>query len=505
MKTRVLFAIYLLLFIPAQRVNAQQATARLTNEDVVKMVQSGLSADVIMSRIKKSETEFDTSPSALARLPQKGVPNEILLAMIESDPLGSTTHPSRKGRRLTAAAFRELQASVVTVWSEFGNGTGFIIDDAGLVLTSQHVVGPSEYIAVQFDRKRKIPAKLLASDPATDVAVLWINLDALPDASVAPLAELDEPAVVEGERVVTIGSLLPERKTFTTGIAGKLNKRSITSDLNLNRSDSGCPLFNSLGEAVGITTYLHPDVSGSEIYGILRIEQTFPLIEQARKMKKRMTMPVARFLPVDPAEPFPLDAIKTVATAKYFDLERYSFDLGEFDVLLMTPIVRHRLATTVQDTKAFAELKKWGGYARADKPVLFIHAAPRSGESNNEFYKMRLLCGDREVEPILPAKVARLVTANDQSVEGIYTYSPKAISADCGTVKLEIVSAGNPPKVRIKDLDRKIIARVDEDFSPYYQKYGSPPLALMETHTQTAKPTSKSKRFKWWDMSKYPK
>ena len=57
----------------------------------------------------------------------------------------------------------------------------------------------------------------------------------------------------------------------------------------------------------------------------------------------------------------------------------------------------------------------------------------------------------------------------------------------------------------MKDLEPKVIARVDEDFSPYYQKYGSPPLALTETPTQTDKTTSKSKRYKWWDMSKYPK
>jgi S1-C subfamily serine protease len=498
MKTCILFTIYLLLFVPAQRANAQDAAQRLTNEDVVKMVQAGVSTELIMSRIKKSETEFDTSPSALAGLPKRGVPNEILLAMIESDPLGSNTHLSRKGRRMTAAAFRWLQASVVTVWSEFGNGTGFIIDDRGLVLTSKHVIGASEYFAVQFDRKSKIPAKLLASDPETDVAVLWINLDALPDASVAPLSEVDEPSVVEGERVFTIGSLLPERKTFTTGIASKLNKRSIVSDINVNRSDSGGPLFNSLGEVVGITTYLHSDVAGSEVYGILRIEQTFPVIEQARKMMKRMSAPVAKFLPVDPIEPFPLDAVKTT---KNFDLQRYSFDVGEFSVFVMTPTVRHRLATTAPDINAFAELKKWGGYARADKPVLFIYAARRSAESNTHFHKMRLLCGDREVEPILPAKVARF--EKDATIEGIYAYSPKAISADCGTVRLEIASTGNPPKMRIKDLDRKVIARVDEDFSPYYQKYGSPPLALTET-TQTEK-TSKPKRFKWWDMSKYPK
>ena len=464
------------------------------------MVQAGVSTDQIMSRIKKSDTEFDTSPSALAGLPQRGVPNEVLLAMIESDPLGSNANLSRKGRRMTAAAFRELQASVVTVWSEFGNGTGFIIDDAGLVLTSKHVVGASEYIAVQFDRKRKIPAKLLASDPDTDVAVLWINLDAFPDANVARLPESDEPSVVEGERVVTICSPLPERKTFTTGITSKLNKRSIISDINVNRSDSGGPIFNSLGEVVGITTYMHSDVADSEVYGILRIEQTFPLIEQARKLMKRTAEPVARLLPVDPIEPFPLDA-----TAKEIDMRHYSFDVGEFSVFVLTPGVRHRLATTAQDNKAFAELKKWGGYVRADKPVLFLYAAPRSVESNSEFYKMRLWCGAREVEPILPAKVARVETANDATIEGIYAYSPKAISADCGTVKLEIVSAGNPPKARLKNLDRKVIALVDDEFSHYYQKYGPPPLALMETQTSNTPSKAKpQKRFKWWDMSKYP-
>ena len=502
MKTSILFTICLLLLIPAQHASAQGTTPRLTNEDVVKMVESGLSKDLIVSRIKKSETEFDTSPSALAVLPKRGVPNEILLAMIESDPLGFKTHFSRKGRRMTAAAFQELQASVVTVWSEFGNGTGFIIDDAGLVLTSQHIVGPSDYIAVQFDRKRKVPAKLLASDPEADVAVLWINLDALPDASVASLPESDEPSVVEGERVVTIGSPLPERKTFTTGIAGKLNKRSIASDINLDRDDSGVPLFNSVGEAIGITTYLQSDV-----YGILRIEQTFPIIEHARRMMRNVTDPVARFLPVDPTEPFPLDAIKTAA--KDFDMRRYSFDVGEFSVFLMTPNVRYRLATEKSEiAKPFHELKKWGGYVRADKPVLFVYATPRADESDTHFHKMRLFCGAHEVEPILPAKVARFMPAQDATFQGIYAYSPNAISAECGTVKLEIVSAGNPHKVRIKDLDRKLITRVDDDFSPYYQKYGHPPLALIENPTDADKTlgTPKGgKRFKWWDMKKYPK
>jgi S1-C subfamily serine protease len=507
MKTCAVFAIYLLLLLPPPRANAQEAITRLTNDDVLKMVQAGLSTDLIVSKIKKSRTDFDTSPSALAALPKRGVPNEILLAMLESDPLGSNTHVVRKnGRRITAAEFQQLQASVLTVWSEFGSGIGFIISEKGLVLTSQHVIGPSEYLAVQFDRNRKIPAKLLAADPLTDVAVLWINLAAIPDAGVAPLAdsERDQPSVVEGERVVTIGSPLHARKVFTTGIANKVDKRSIVSDITLNRADSGGPLFNSAGEAAGITTFLRPDVSGPGVYGILRIEQTFPLIEEARKKMKRLSAPLARFLPVDPSEPFPLDAIKTVPAATNFDMTRYSFDLDDFSVLVMTPTVRHRLATAAQGEAlaAFEELRSWANYISASKPVLFIYVAPSSGESRADFYKMRLFCGDREVEPIHPAKAAR-VRAQEVTFRGIYAYSPTAISADCGTVELEIDSAGNPHKVRAKKLDRKLIARVDDDFSPYYQKYGRPPLALLESRAETDRTTSKTN--KWWEFSKPPK
>ena len=81
-----------------------------------------------------------------------------------------------KTARLTddlTAQFKRLQNAVVTGWSEIGHGTGFIVDKSGLILTNQHVIGPSEYIAVQFDEKLKIAATLLAFDPGKDVAVEW--------------------------------------------------------------------------------------------------------------------------------------------------------------------------------------------------------------------------------------------------------------------------------------------------------------------------------------------
>src|SRR6266403_3964879 len=72
--------------------------------------------------------------------------------------------------------FKRLKNSVVTVRSELGHGTGFFVDNKGLILTNQHVVGSSGYLAVQFDREHKIVAKLIAADPAKDVALLWVNI-----------------------------------------------------------------------------------------------------------------------------------------------------------------------------------------------------------------------------------------------------------------------------------------------------------------------------------------
>ena len=79
-----------------------------------------------------------------------------------------------------AVLFQKYRNSVMTVWTEFGHGTGFVVDPSGLLLTNYHVVGPADYIAVQFDEKRKVEAKLVAFDSEKDVAVLWADLSAFP-------------------------------------------------------------------------------------------------------------------------------------------------------------------------------------------------------------------------------------------------------------------------------------------------------------------------------------
>ncbi|MBA2705042.1 MAG: trypsin-like peptidase domain-containing protein [Blastocatellia bacterium] len=502
-----------------------QTSSGLTNKDVIDLLKAGISPEIIIAKIRSSTTAFDTSSIGLQKLKASNVPDSVILAMLQPQAGPSTGEakpgelkPKRLRDELTTA-FQRLQTSVVTVWSETGHGTGFLFDKDGLIMTNQHVVGPSEYIAIQFDEKRKVPGVLLAANPERDVAILWVDLTMLPDATIAPLAtsSASDPSVVEGERVLTIGSPLNQRKIMTTGVASKVEARAIISDININHGNSGGPLFNSIGEVVGITTFGDPDQGGGPgISGIVRIEETVPLIAEARTKMSQATKPEARLLPVDPTDTFPIEAIKEVATAKKFDDDRYIFGLGDYRVALATPTFLYRLQTegereaaktkakrnkkegAVQGTyRPFDEFRNWREYIGDYRPVLLIDAEPNAGESfwgavgrgvaanygiavpaniryKTDFYRMKLFCGNNEVEPIHPGKILRgmnqkdrFVKAQDATYAGLYAYPANSISPACGSVRVEVYSEKNPKKADIKTLDAKSIARIAQDFEPY--------------------------------------
>jgi hypothetical protein len=416
--------------------------------------------------------------------------------------------------------FQKYQKSVVTVWSEIGSGTGFIVDSAGLVMTNQHVIGPSDLISIQFDANRKVAAKVLTFDAKRDVAILYVDLSVFPGAIAAPIARA--PAgrefAVEGERVFTIGSPLGLKKIITSGIVSKVEARAIISDVNINHGNSGGPLFNSLGEVVGITTFLLPTTNGPSISGILRIDQTLPALDQARKKMKDVSLPSARLLPVDPTESYPLDSLKEKIRSTKFDRREYVFTVGGFDVALVTPVLKYGLeeeiglaaakekgrrtkkqSQSVQNSfEPLQDMHEWEEYVGAYKPVLHVQAAPQLRETfisalgrglaasehmyagpahmkfKTDFYRMKLICGDKEIEPIQPGKAADVVNAHnafvnvtDATYVGIYSYSPDAISPSCGKVTLRLYSEKNPDKPESKDLDQKSIDRVWNDFRPY--------------------------------------
>lgn len=431
--------------------------------------------------------------------------------------------PSRKIDELTTL-FQKYQNAVVTVWSEIGHGTGFVVDPAGLILTNQHVVGPSELISVQFDATRKVTAKLLAFDPERDVAVLWANISAFPEAIPGPIAQAGggHDIVAVGERVFTIGSPLNQRKILTSGIASKIEERVIISDININHGNSGGPLFNSIGEVVGITTFFDPGLpNGPGVSGIIRIEQTLPLLQQARRKMRDSSVPDARLLPVEPTDSYPLDSLKELIQVEKFDSKPYVFSEAGYDVALVTPVLKYRYRelgrvlaakekkrrnqkreSAVANTfEPLQDMKGWEEYVGEYRPVLQIEAEPQLRETfwsafgrgmaassggyrapahlkyKTDFYRMKLLCGNKEVEPIHPAKAASVlnvhnafVNVSDATYTGIYAYPADAISPSCGKVVLELYSEREPDKPAVRELDAKTIQHIWQDFQPYINR-----------------------------------
>lgn len=407
--------------------------------------------------------------------------------------------------------FKRLKNTVVTVISEYGHGTGFFVDGKGLVLTNQHVVANSEYLAVQFDRERKVSAQLLAADSQKDVALLRVNMLAFPGVVAAPLVRTGpgKAAVQEGERVFTIGSPLSLDKVLTTGIVSKVERHTILSDININPGNSGGPLFNSAGMVIGLTTFGTRGDGGPGVSGIVRIEEALPLLDQNRS--KTAGTPPGGLLPVEPTTPYPVEGLTAALKAEKFDPSPYYFSAGDFEIALSTPPLDYREQEekrlkaererekrnkrhATENTDNSEAPKDWESETGAHKAVFGIYVFPKVKEGflssfgrsvaapyapaklkfKTDFYKMRLLCGDKVVQPIHPGRIPKVVSVrnaavriNDSTYFGVYRYPPDAVAPDCGKVKLEIYSSKGGAQPVVKVFDSKTVEHVWADFEAF--------------------------------------
>jgi serine protease Do len=148
-----------------------------------------------------------------------------------------------------------------------GLGSGTIVDKKGFVLTNNHVVAEADKIQVKLPDGRTFDAKVVGTDPATDLAVVRIDGKDLP---VARLGNSDELEV--GESVVAIGNPFGLEQTITMGIVSAKGRSSvgltdyedfIQTDASINPGNSGGPLMNLRGELVGVNTAIFSRSGGN--------------------------------------------------------------------------------------------------------------------------------------------------------------------------------------------------------------------------------------------------
>jgi len=151
------------------------------------------------------------------------------------------------------------------------SGSGFIIDHDGRILTNNHVVRDASDIEVTLNDKRTFKAKVVGTDPETDVAVIKIEGDNLP---MLPLGDSDQLRV--GDWAIAMGNPLGElRGSVTVGIISAQGRSNlniwggtpsyqdfIQTDASINFGNSGGPLCNIQGEAIGINTAINPSGQG---------------------------------------------------------------------------------------------------------------------------------------------------------------------------------------------------------------------------------------------------
>ena len=159
--------------------------------------------------------------------------------------------------------------------SQSAEGTGFVYDTKGDIVTNQHVVSGANSVRVKFSDGSTYTATVVGSDAATDIAVLHVNA---PASKLNPLALADSSKVEVGDGVVAIGNPFGLDGTVTSGIVSAVGREisspddtpiagSIQTDAAINHGNSGGPLLDLRGQVIGITSQIQSEGGGNDGVG----------------------------------------------------------------------------------------------------------------------------------------------------------------------------------------------------------------------------------------------
>ena len=154
-------------------------------------------------------------------------------------------------------------------------GSGFVVDEAGHIVTNQHVVEGAEEISVSFADGVRREAEVVGQDPSTDVALIQVDA---PRKALKPLTLGDSNSVGVGEPVIAIGNPLNVGISVTTGIVSGLGRPikapnnytindAVQTDAAINPGNSGGPLLDSRGTVIGVNAQIASESGGSEGVG----------------------------------------------------------------------------------------------------------------------------------------------------------------------------------------------------------------------------------------------
>jgi 2-alkenal reductase len=154
-------------------------------------------------------------------------------------------------------------------FQQTGEGSGFVVDTQGHIVTNNHVVADTTALRVTFFDGTTVPATIVGTDPDSDLAVIHVDV---PPESLRPIMWGDSDQVRVGQRAVAIGNPFGYENTLTSGIISGLSRslpssnnpqyripEIIQTDAAINPGNSGGPLLNSQGEVIGVNSAIVPN------------------------------------------------------------------------------------------------------------------------------------------------------------------------------------------------------------------------------------------------------
>jgi putative serine protease PepD len=178
-------------------------------------------------------------------------------------------------------------------------GSGFVYDSNGHIVTNDHVVQGATKVSVTFADGSKYSATVVGTDPSTDLAVLKVDA---PSSKLHPLTLGDSSNLQVGDGVVAIGSPFGLDETVTSGIVSALGRDisalnnytisgAIQTDAAINHGNSGGPLLNMAGEVVGVTSQIESDGGGNEGVGFAVPSNTISQVVSKLVKGEKVTHP----------------------------------------------------------------------------------------------------------------------------------------------------------------------------------------------------------------------
>ena len=205
----------------------------------------------------QSKSTSESIPSSFADLAQKLMPSVVNISTTTVITTQSNPFPFQFP---PGSPFEDM-------FKEFGTpqerqssalGSGFIIDEKGIVVTNNHVIQDAKDIVVQVNGEKKFEAKVIGADPLSDIAVLQIETKE----KFIPVKFGDSDKARIGDWVIAIGNPFGLGGTVTSGIISARNRSIglsryedyIQTDASINQGNSGGPLFDMNGDVIGINT-----------------------------------------------------------------------------------------------------------------------------------------------------------------------------------------------------------------------------------------------------------